>query len=175
MSDTQILVLTVTFLLAAVIVLPLTVIAYRKEKRRHEVNMKRERDAQARERRRLHQEKESARRNQASQARKKVVAKYDALKSRFYEIRYRLYASTPCAKCASNLVHIVTMGVDTGVLTCRCAKCGTQRRVYAKSKDNFLKEAPEMAKILKAYHAVQDFYPDYPGLAVSFPEPAPRA
>ncbi len=37
MSDTQLLVLAITFLLAAVIVVPLTWIAYKKEKKRVEI------------------------------------------------------------------------------------------------------------------------------------------
>lgn len=175
MTDTQILVLTVTFLLAAVIVLPLTVLAYRKEKRRHEVNEQREREKLARERRRIEQEDEAVRKNQATQARRQLVADYDALKPRFKELRESLYASPTCSKCASNLVHILSVGADTGVLTCRCAKCGTERRIYANSKEAFMHQARELTDILHTYHAVQQLFPDYPGLVVSFPEPAPRA
>ena len=150
MSDTQILVLTVTFLLAAVVVLPLTYLAYRKEKRRHEINEQREQERLARESKRRKLEEAAQKHHEAAQARKQIVADYDALKPRFKEIRYSLYASPSCANCASNLVHIVSVGADTGVLTCRCAKCSTERRIYANSKEAFLQHGRELAAIIVA-------------------------
>lgn len=171
MSDTQILVLTVTFLLAAVVVLPLTYLAYRKEKRRHEITLQRERAHRAREARLRRQEEEIQKRQKEDQVRNRKVAEYDARRPHFKELRDRLYVSPTCTKCASHLVHIVSLSAETGVLPCRCNKCGTVRRVYANSKDAFLREGGELAAILRIYHALEQHYPNYPGLAVSFPEP----
>lgn len=175
MSDTQILVLTITFLLAGAIVLPLIFLAYRKEQRRLELENRRAREATARKHRREQAELEEQRNKQVAQKRKATVGTLDGLKDRFKELRYSTYASPPCSKCASTLVHILEMGEDTGVLTCRCIKCGTKKRVYAISRSAYWQVAAELSDIMQTYRAVMNFYPNYPGLAVSFPEPAPSS
>lgn len=175
MTDTQIQVLVITFLLAAAIVLPLTYLAYKKEQKKNELKVRQERDLQAREKNRRQVEEEDRKREEAVAVKRKAVASYEAHKARFAEIRSAMYSSPACGKCGSNLVHIVELGEDTGVLTARCTKCDTERRIYALSKESFGSVARELITIMAAYNTVRKYVPDYPGLAVSFPVPAPRA
>ncbi len=171
MSDTQIQVLAITFILAAAIVLPLTVIAFRKEKRRRELKEQRARQTEARERQRREADEAERQRAQANQAKKETVMAFETRKDRLREIRSSVYTSPPCSTCGSALVQITAMGADTGVLTARCIKCDTERRIYARSKEAYLPNARELSEIMSAYAAVREIIPDYPGLAVSFPEP----
>lgn len=175
MTDTQVLVLTSTFLLAAVIVLPLIWIAYRKEKRRTELEERRARATQARVRKRKQVEDEDRKREEAIQARKRTLQEFERLKDRLKEICESTYTSAVCPKCSSSFVQVEAVGEDTGVLTCRCVKCKAERRVYAASKDAYLHVAEELDDILDVYQAVHRLMPDYSGLAVSFPEPQPRS
>lgn len=175
MTDTQIQVLAITFLLAAAIVLPLTYFAYKKEQKKNELKARQERELQAREKKRRQAEEEDRKREEAVAIRRKAVAAYDAHKARFAEIRNQMYSSPACSKCASKLVQILELGEDTGVLTARCTRCGTERRIYAVSKESFGGVSGELIAILSAYHTVQKYVPDYPGLAVSFPEPGGTA
>lgn len=170
MSPTQIQVLAFTFLLAAAIVLPMVVIAYRKKAKKRELRIQRELRALEREKQQRLAEEEANRQKVAAEARKDAVALFNKLEDRFREIRERVYASTPCPKCASGLVLIVDLDMDIGVLTGRCAKCGHERRIHALSRSDFLRASSELIHITHAYRTVQRLVPEYSGLAVSFPE-----
>lgn len=169
MSSSQIQVLAITFLLAAAIVLPLIVIAFRKEARKRELKIQEERRAQEREQRQRLAEEEAERQQKANQARKAAVETFHGLEDRFRGIRERAYSSSPCPKCGSNLVLIGDLDVDTGIITGRCAKCGEERRIHAVSRESFQAVSSELIHIMRAYSTVQRLVPEYSGLAVSFP------
>jgi hypothetical protein len=174
MTDTQILVLTITFLLAAIVVLPLIWIAYKNEEKRTELEDRRAQETQARERKRRQAEAEERKREEAIQYKKRALHQFEGLRSRLKEICETTYSSPPCPKCNSGFVILEAVGEDTGVLTCRCVKCSTERRVYALSKDAYQHIAIELMDIMHVYQLVQNLVPEYAGLAVSFPKPQPR-
>jgi|GEM_PF-1770085 len=174
MSQSQVLVLTVTFLVAAVVVLPLIYLAYKKEARKHELEQERARQVKAREARRDALEAEQERQEAAKRHRRAALEAYDSLKDLFRNIRNSTYSSPACPNCSSNLVMVSDMDEDTGVLNCHCTKCGSKRRIYARSKQDFLRVHDDLLVIMDAYRAVAGFVPDYAGLAVSFPEPESR-
>jgi len=174
MTDTQTLVLFVTFLVASLLVVPLIYLGFKKDKeRKAQKNVAQRKSAE----RILNQEKLASaeeKRDLLNRKKAATVRAFEEKKPEFKRIRDSLYRSRPCKKCDSHIVFLENLGSEVGVMQVHCVKCSTQKRVFPTSKEAFANVAPELLEIVTLYRTVSTLVPEYTGLGFSFLESDPR-
>ena len=167
MSRTQLIVLFVTFLTASLVVVPLIILAFKKERQRkeeHQAKLKRERD------REVKREQEQEQRLVEEDIRKRnaqKVADFQQSRDRFKELLYMIYKSTTCEHCNSAAVTLQGYDPQSGRRDLQCMKCGEKRTDKVGNSEAFTRHMNELAQLVEDYQAIQRFASDLPDLMFS--------
>jgi transcription elongation factor Elf1 len=164
MSQSQLIILFVTFLLASLVVVPLVLVTIKNERKKKREEVQKIKRSIAREEAKVHALEEKARSEALLKQKARLIHDFQEVNHQFRDLIQSLYPSYSCPTCASKVVKLVDFDPKNGEMTLSCGKCGSKRKTLPKNPTTYAETISQLTPALNAYHRVHDLVPNLPDL-----------